>query len=1151
MKKTTKRIGLSGWICVAALIIVAVVIVAVVGTGGPAPNSTNPSTNPTTQGTQPSQTNPTTNPTDPHVHEYAEEVVEPTCTENGYSIFTCSCGDAYTGNSVAAKGHTYEEVVTAPTCTEDGYTTFTCSCGDTYTGNPVEATGHSYKETVTAPTCTEAGITTYTCSCGDTYTDAHVAATGHKYTETVVAPTCEKGGYTVHTCTCGETYNSDVVPALGHNWGEWATVLEPTEEAEGKRQRSCPRCSAREDGVIARLPESHKHSYTEVVTKPTCTEVGYTTHTCECGDTFRVNEVPALGHSFTNYVSNNDAECMIDGTMTAACDRGCGEKHTIPDEGSFLGCDFKAVVTAPTCTTGGHTTYTCTRCGYSYESDKTAALGHDFKNYVSNNDATCTKDGTKTGKCTRCDVTDTVTDPGSAKGHSFGDWVTVVEPTEEAEGKQERTCSVCSHKEEKTLPELEHVHQYTTVVTKPTCDDDGYTTYTCRCGDTYTADKTFATGHTFGEYTSNNDATCTKNGTKSRTCTKCSVVDTVEEENTAKGHAYGDWVITNQPTCTEAGEKTKTCSACSDKQTETLDKLGHSFGTYTADGNATCTEDGTKTAKCIRCDATDTVTDTGTAKGHTFGAWVTIVEPTETEKGKAERTCYNCSAKEEDELPVLGHTHTYNVRIISPTCTEQGYTLTTCACGYSKKSDFTNPSGHAYVQTVTDPTCTEGGYTTHKCSVCGHTYKDGEKQALGHDYGNYVSNNDTTCDKDGTLTATCSRCSDTVTVTDKGSSKGHLYGSWKITKDATCTEDGEETRTCLNCPATETKVVVAWGHKYQTTETQPTCTKGGGTIHKCSHCGDVRIENEKPALGHSWTDWETTTNNLCEGSYKKTRTCTTCGEVETEVTHGAHSYTNWTVHSVATCATEGKRTRSCTKCGETITEITPALEHDWHDRGWVVVKQATETEEGEQQRSCTACGHIERRTVPVTTHTHTWSPVETIKPTCTEEGYSTTYCLTCGFGKDDKGRVTAPTGHDWTEWETTKAPAIGVPGYEQRKCKTCGEVEAFAIPPLEEDGEQYESYVDPRVKVENLGIGYAYNYFSRDGGTDVNAVDYRTWGEKPSIWINEDGTMTVVYYNQAGERIEVLVEKPPEGYQRTCIIREDGTYQIALIGGFA
>ena len=42
----------------------------------------------------------------------------------------------------------------------------------------------------------------------------------------------------------------------------------------------------------------HKHEYTDEVVAPTCTEKGYTKHTCECGDIYQDSEVQAKGHSF-------------------------------------------------------------------------------------------------------------------------------------------------------------------------------------------------------------------------------------------------------------------------------------------------------------------------------------------------------------------------------------------------------------------------------------------------------------------------------------------------------------------------------------------------------------------------------------------------------------------------------------------------------------------------------------------------------------------------------------------------------------------------------------------------------------------------------------------------------------------------------------
>jgi len=85
----------------------------------------------------------------------------------------------------------------------------------------------------------------------------------------------------------------------------------------------------------------HEHSYEKVVTAPTCTEKGYTTYTCACGDSYVADYTDPTGHSFTKYESNNDATCKKDGTETAKCDHGCGETDTRTDKGSKLGHKYE------------------------------------------------------------------------------------------------------------------------------------------------------------------------------------------------------------------------------------------------------------------------------------------------------------------------------------------------------------------------------------------------------------------------------------------------------------------------------------------------------------------------------------------------------------------------------------------------------------------------------------------------------------------------------------------------------------------------------------------------------------------------------------------------------------------------------------------
>ena len=108
----------------------------------------------------------------------------------------------------------------------------------------------------------------------------------------------------------------------------------------------------------------HEHDYTKVITEPTCTEKGYTTYTCECGDSYVADYTDPTGHSFTKYESNNDATCKKDGTETAKCDHGCGKTDTRTDKGSKLGHKYE----------NGK----CVRCGLSWWNPETGDNSNIF-----------------------------------------------------------------------------------------------------------------------------------------------------------------------------------------------------------------------------------------------------------------------------------------------------------------------------------------------------------------------------------------------------------------------------------------------------------------------------------------------------------------------------------------------------------------------------------------------------------------------------------------------------------------------------------------------------------------------------------------------------------------------------------------------------
>ena len=141
---------------------------------------------------------------------------------------------------------------------------------------------------------------------------------------------------------------------------------------------------------------SHEHSYTAVVTEPTCTEQGYTTYTCECGDSYIADYTDALGHTEGEAVKENEkaADCVNDGSYDSVvyC-TVCGEELsretvTIPATGHTE--EIIPAVEA-TCTETGLTEgVKCAVCGeILVEQEVVPALGHDWKG---------------TG-CTRCDAT--------------------------------------------------------------------------------------------------------------------------------------------------------------------------------------------------------------------------------------------------------------------------------------------------------------------------------------------------------------------------------------------------------------------------------------------------------------------------------------------------------------------------------------------------------------------------------------------------------------------------------------------------------------------------------------------------------------------------------------------------------------------------
>ena len=374
-----------------------------------------------------------------------------------------------------------------------------------------------------------------------------------------------------------------------------------------------------------------------------------------------------------------------------------------------------------------------------------------------------------------------------------------------------------------------------TVKIYPTYNPSVAKTYKFTCG---------CTSHTYGSAVITKQPTCTSEGTKTKTCTKCGA--TVTETIAKLSHSYTATVVA--PTCTTNGYTLHKCSVCGTSYKDSTTKAtGHSYGNSVVTKQPTCTSEGTKTKTCTKCGAT--VTETIAKLSHSYTA--TVVAPTCTTNGYTLHKCSVCGTSYKDSTTkATGHSYGNSVVTKQPTCTSEGTKTKTCTkCGATVTETIAKLS-HSYTATVVAPTCTTNGYTLHKCSVCGTSYKDSTTKATGHSYGNSVVTKQPTCTSEGTKTKTCTKCN--ATVTEKLPAKGHTAVTDKG-YPATCTTAGKTDGShCSVCGAVikAQTTITATGHKSSGWIVDKTASIGvKGSKHKeCTVCKKVLETAEIPAL---------------------------------------------------------------------------------------------------------------------------------------------------------------------------------------------------------------------------------------------------------------------------------------------------------------
>ena len=854
------------------------------------------------------------------------------------------------------------------------------------------------------------------------------------------AATCTAAQVVTYTATYGEHHASQDVQVgdpLGHNFEQVGEHFEWNEtHTEATLHLACSRCDAVEDHVI------DSGIGVTVNNSPTCMATGKTTYTATYGD-FNDEVVvitPKLDHNYEFVAFEWDE---VNNTCQARLICHNGDEHT-----EHVNATVTSVVTNPTCTAAGYTTYTATY-GDHHENRVVAgpaALGHaagsaDHENEVA---ATCSEAGSYDDvvRCTRCDSvlssTHHVVDPIE---HSWGSWVGEhQEPTCTEPGVKTRECANCDEIDEVITPALGHDYSVFKSKINPTCTTQGYDVYQCsRCSETIHKNFVSALGHT-----------------------------------PDRAHA----------TCTED----KVCTVCHEVLEEAL---GHDYQ-VTASSAATCTEPGTAHYKCSRCDAEYDDNHTSDALGHAYDDNHVREEHIDGQPECRFNKVYTCTRDgcgHEEILGTVEH-HNYAITIVTEAnCQTAGlkrYTCTYAGCDYVKEEAIPADSdNHVWLEGEVS-----GSTRTDTCKFCsakrtvtvfsgtdtsGATAEDlkGAEIALSNATLKIDDSIINTIQADaGAADVSLNVAVGTLNEEQKAAAIDSV-GEEK--KAQVAAQIGDNPIYDFNMTAGESKVT-SFGEKNYVTVTLPyvlgedenvddiavwfisdsgelTSIKAeysnGFITFKTNHFSYYTVTRLTPAERCALYDHNFVVQHYdgdCEHGAYDVYTCVRCHrkEIRNQQDAPGHHY-EIKSNTPKTCTTDGLIVYECSACHRTYSEVLKATGHNYQlDEDNSVAPTCTTA--GENRYVCSICNNVKTESVPALGHDY--HDVVT-SATCEGRGYTTHTCSRCSHTYVDN--IIDPLGHDYDEdgWEVVTAPTCTTAGLEKRVCKNDNDhVETRVINPL-------------------------------------------------------------------------------------------------------
>ena len=268
----------------------------------------------------------------------------------------------------------------------------------------------------------------------------------------------------------------------------------------------------------------------------------------------------------------------------------------------------------------------------------------------------------------------------------------------------------------------------------------------------------------------------------------------------------------------------------------------------------------------------------------------------------------------------------------------------------------------------------------------------------------------------------CRICGEEISRTyETEDALGHDFGEWTTEEDPTCIVPGVKRRTCRRsgCGAEEEESIPATGvhqaaNPERENEVAATCL-GEGSYYEvvyCSSCGEQisRTFRTEAALGHAYGAWTVVNAPTCSAPGVRHRTCqrSGCGAEEEESipATGDHKASDPVRENetAAGCESAGsyEEVVYCSTCGEEMTRTsgtTAALGHDWGE--WEVIEAAS-CQPGLERRICRRCEKTEERTIDTTAEHDYIETDETYEEEYEENGYTVTefghyrQCSVCG-----------------------------------------------------------------------------------------------------------------------------------------------------------